>query len=757
MRSTFMGLDIGRKAIVAQQYALDVTGHNVANTNTAGYTRQTAVLNATTPYASPQKYAISPGQFGTGVEVSDVTRIRDLFMDLQYRNEAQSLGYWGVQEDIMDKLEGILNEPTDDGLRGVIDLFWKSFENLSENPETDAARSTVVESAQTVVDTVQNMYRQLKELEQDLNSTVKTKVDDINSMAKQIADLNKQIQAIYIGGESPNDLMDSRDYLIDQLSQLVNLKVYDDRNGMSSVVVGGRELVGGIYYNEMSARADDNGIFKVVWGDSQDYEVPLTGGSLKGTLDSRGVNTLFWNTGQTHISKVKNEYSDHILNYQVDTDAEDQNLAVVNAAVSKLYEYSDYSGDLLPSSVVNAATLSRQDLNGQVLLEVISKTPNTNELTLRYTVDMVDRTGVNHFTNTGIFEMPASFAAGGNMTVNMKLNETGSETLNITLPAMTNASSAFVTGDKFVLGFTAQRATGASANDGLTIHSMDTIAGGKDHDLQYYFNEGVMVNRNMNLGTFALNETTGEIYQNDEFIVGFNDVDVLNPFRTGSAVLVNKTGKSLRDVYSQEIVNKYTGDVPDLMNALNTITKVMIETMNKVHRSGYNLNKFPNNTNINFFKDYGDEADEDFAWAEKIEISDEVKSDMNNIAAATSATRDSLGNRINYGDGGNALKMANVKQQIMSVLGDATMDDYWRSVSSDLGVVSQQAARMNSNTQNLIDEIDTKRLSTSGVSLDEEMTNMITFQHAYNAAARYVTAVDEALDVIINRMGTVGT
>jgi len=86
----------------------------------------------------------------------------------------------------------------------------------------------------------------------------------------------------------------------------------------------------------------------------------------------------------------------------------------------------------------------------------------------------------------------------------------------------------------------------------------------------------------------------------------------------------------------------------------------------------------------------------------------------------------------------------------------ATTDDFWRSICAEVGVISQESVRMVNNQETLLNELENKRQSISGVSLDEEMTNMIKFQHAYNAASRYITTIDEALDLIINRMGVVG-
>ncbi|MGE5404761.1 MAG: flagellar hook-associated protein FlgK [Candidatus Saccharibacteria bacterium] len=748
MLSTFMNLELGRRAVMAQQYALDVTGHNVANASTAGYTRQEAIMKTTTPFCSPTMTDISVGQFGTGVVMDEIRRMRDEFMDLQFRSENKTSGLWDSKKDVLDKLEGIVNEPTDNSLRSSFDAFWKALQTLSENPETDSVRATVFENANSLVDTFHHVFKQLEELREDLNGSIKIKVDEVNNLAQQIADINGQIQAVVIGGKQPNDLLDARDKLIDDLSKIVDVNIMADRNQMKLVMLGGRAIVEGINTHPITVNADEKGMYKVVWGDNTDIEVAVSSGSLYGLMEGRGINKLYWDTIQTNITKVENYFEDDILNYRVDTQMADNNLAAVPASVSKLYEYSAFSGDLIPSAGLTYNLNGRNDLNGQVMLEVISKDA-ANNLTIRYTTDIIDRTGTRKQNTSQI--TVAAWAPGGDMHMpTLDIDGLG-DTLHLDLTGLARASSDFNTGDKFVMGFTATRATGANANDGLTLFNTDITPTFKENQFQYWFNDGVMQSRNMVLGSFALNETTGEILRNDSFRITFG-----SNLKDGTAQLINLTSKTNRELFAQDIVDPYAGLVPTLLDKVNNLAKVVITEMNKVHKAGYNLKKFPDNTNVAFFKDFGDDVATDFNWADKIDISDEVKSDLNYIAAASKPTRDSYGNRINYGDGGNAITLAGLKQKALDSLSGSSIDDYWRSAVADLGVVSQQATRMQSNQDTLVKSIITKREEVSGVSLDEEMTNMIKFQHAYSAAARFINIIDECIDLVVNRLGTVG-
>ena len=195
------------------------------------------------------------------------------------------------------------------------------------------------------------------------------------------------------------------------------------------------------------------------------------------------------------------------------------------------------------------------------------------------------------------------------------------------------------------------------------------------------------------------------------------------------------------------------------MEALNEMARAIILDTNEIHRQGYSLN---NQTSIadgtNFFTQL-DPSDPTIEWAKLISVDPQIIADVKNIAAAGSPTWDSSAAPpvvINFGDGSNALLLAQLKHSRSVNLNSVSFDDYWGSQVSNIGVKAQEAVRMVENQGTLLNQLELKRQETAGVSLDEEMTNMIRFQHAYNAAARFITAIDEAINVIVNNMGLVG-
>jgi flagellar hook-associated protein 1 FlgK len=226
MRSTFMGLETARRGMFTQQSALYTTGHNISNANTPGYSRQRINFTQTTPYPSvgmnrPQL----PGKMGTGVEAGSVQRIRESFLDVQFRTENTKMGYYGAMSESLTKMEEIMNEPSESGLHSTLEKFWNALQDLSSHTENTGARDVVAASGQMVADTLNYYYNSLTRVQDDIGSQAEVKVEEINAIVSQIDHLNKQIAAVEPHGYLPNDLYDERDMLVDSLSSLVNVKV----------------------------------------------------------------------------------------------------------------------------------------------------------------------------------------------------------------------------------------------------------------------------------------------------------------------------------------------------------------------------------------------------------------------------------------------------------------------------------------------------------------------------------------------------
>lgn len=467
MRSTFFGLETARRGLFAFQQALDTTGHNISNANTPGYSRQVVRLSETTPFSPPSFSRPSmAGMIGTGVEVASIERMRDEFLDTEVRNESQSLGRWETRRDLLAEVELIYTEPSDSGIRSSLDAMWTSLQNLANHPEDGEARSVVKQTAAAFADTVRHTYDQLSELRKSIDQSISVKVDDINRIASQIANLNDQIMKANTAGLNANDFKDQRQLLIKDLSKLVNIGVTEGARGDVMVTVAGTPLVDLNQARSIEAVADplNGNLVNLQWSDTGD-PVYVSNGQLQGLLEMR--DTV-------------------VVDYMSQLDS------FASAIISQ----------------VNTQHGLGRDLSG----------------------------------NPGI---------------------------------------AFF--------------TGADASD-IT------------------FNPALMAN--------------------------------------GSLIAASQSGQP--------------------------------------------------------------------------------------------------------GDGSNALAIANLNKQKLMGGGTLTFEEYFRATISQLGVESQDAEKRTENSDALIGHLETQAESVSGVSLDEEMTNMIKYQHGYNATARVITTMDEMIDTIINRMGTVG-
>lgn len=252
MRSSFFGLETAKRAIYAQQYAIYTTGHNIANANTEGYSRQRVNMKTFIPM-EPVALGRStiPGQMGTGVIVRDIVRLRDEFLDRQFRNQHQRLGDWETQLDFLEQIESVINEPSandpldETGLARAIDGFWEAWNTLAQAPQDAGNRRIVIEAMQSLAEAFNMKHSQLKQLEDDIKDKLQIKYDEANRLLQQIANLNKEIADVERLGDHANDLRDQRDLLVDQLSKIVDIRVevkLVDGKEEYSIVLAGSEI-----------------------------------------------------------------------------------------------------------------------------------------------------------------------------------------------------------------------------------------------------------------------------------------------------------------------------------------------------------------------------------------------------------------------------------------------------------------------------------------------------------------------------------
>lgn len=302
MRISFGGFEIPLSGLYTSQKALSVASHNITNASTPGYTKETAEIVANLPQA-----ATGAGMIGTGSSLIDVTRVRDSYMDYRYWNEACNSGEWNIKETGLGDFEMVFNEGEDSGFTTVMSEFYTTIQELSKDASSLPARVSLKEKAVSLAKQFNNMASQLEKLQRDYNFGVKSKVDEINSYAQQISDLNEQIYKIELDGSTANDLRDKRQLMVDKLSKVINIDVTEKTVGNISngvedkrfiITISGHTLVNHTEKNtieyvqrgvaERQNPTDLDGLYNLRWNDGN--ELNYTSGELKAYVDLRDGN-----------------------------------------------------------------------------------------------------------------------------------------------------------------------------------------------------------------------------------------------------------------------------------------------------------------------------------------------------------------------------------------------------------------------------------------------------------------------------------
>jgi flagellar hook-associated protein 1 FlgK len=286
--SDFNGLRIALSSLYAQQKALQVTGQNIANVNTEGYSRQRVEMTADSGPVTPAIQSRYTGP-GTGVLTGDTTRLRDQFLDLRgYQEHAVDAGLQESQN-VLSRIELAFDEPSDDGLSKLISGFLAGFDDIANNPDDLAARAQLVEQGKTLASGFTQLDAALATQRTSSINELTSLVDEVNTAAAQIAELNRNISSAINNGFSPNELMDQRDQLVAKVAQQVGVTIQNDDSGQIDVFVGGTALVRGTQSAQLKVEVgtDPAQTVKVTWADDG-YPAGVTGtagGLLAGVND----------------------------------------------------------------------------------------------------------------------------------------------------------------------------------------------------------------------------------------------------------------------------------------------------------------------------------------------------------------------------------------------------------------------------------------------------------------------------------------
>jgi flagellar hook-associated protein 1 FlgK len=292
MVSTFGGLNTLLRSLQAHQEALNVTNHNIANANTDGYSRQVANLAATPAYTAPGANRPSGMalQVGTGVEVTEVRRARDVYLDLEFRAQSQRGARWQTLADGLRQIEGIMGEPGENGLQQRVTAFFNAWSDLANNPESTAVRATVRAEGEALAASFNETGRLLEQARQGFDTAVTGKLAEAGDLAAEVASLNGQIARLAALGDQPNDLRDRRDLVLDRLVDLTGATYKETASGSVTVTLGGRVLVADDRATSLvveTRTTAGGGLVRQAFWPQDGAAVTIDGGTLAGLIELR--------------------------------------------------------------------------------------------------------------------------------------------------------------------------------------------------------------------------------------------------------------------------------------------------------------------------------------------------------------------------------------------------------------------------------------------------------------------------------------
>lgn len=281
-------MDVGKRSLSNSQTALQTVSHNIANKSTEGYSRQRVELMTNQPIGEGNL------RIGMGAKAGLVTRTNNPWLEKQIQKETMNMGYMDSRADAMARVEQVYNEQLNKGLNQYVTEFFNSFRELSNNPESLTSRTIVRESATALTKDFGRVNSQLRAIQDDLDGQIKTNIDEINQLTREIAKQNEKVQSVEIQGISANDERDRRDLLLKKLSEKIDISYAEGKDGLVTVTSGRTAvLVSGVEATQLSAkhtderdrvevfyRATDNGSFFNI-------TQQITGGKVGAALNVR--------------------------------------------------------------------------------------------------------------------------------------------------------------------------------------------------------------------------------------------------------------------------------------------------------------------------------------------------------------------------------------------------------------------------------------------------------------------------------------
>ena len=782
VRASFSGLEIGKSALTLSQLGLDVTGHNIANVDTKGYTRQRIINTAYDPFSViGRALPVDQARIGGGVKVLIHDQIRSAYLDSRFRVQNTLNAYWQKRTENLTYLESYfdnVNENT--SINYSISRFFEAVKVLAEDTVEKAPRKLLQTAGLDLVKQINTIYAGLIDLQESQNLAVKITVEEINRIAKDIVELNKAIYGFEVTGSIALDLRDKRNVLLDDLSSIIPIEYreYSDGRGnsMLEVRIGGQVLVDHDNQYLLTVREVPNAIsgetdvWEAIW---EPRKVPVPGAESELTLYMGSDKvTLPISFGAISVDPA-------------DLDAVASLAGRLNALASQFNRlhvfYDDVAEEIVPvvtdpadpgykKAVADCTSANKilaelQSLLGNDMVVSFECEPGGKHAIINIEIETDDGAG-NMTTDTYIFARSAVCIDAKEPTYRVGFTipemEDGPVTVLLVeggeLKAyldMRDSEDVHTPGIPYYVNMLNDLSRALVQE----INAVHRAGWTEDVDRPEFLglpNGSIQgVNFFSIAGYDAIFDNIFDGTAPGTGIVGIINNILANPPSTGK---VDPSDPAYKDYYelilNDPAVNENAG-----------VAKTIIDVINDL------LSEDPPVSAI----DPGDPADQYYGsirdmmynqvlaatvTAKNIALSDAVMDSEYNIACSSEMIEKNRPDGLQRGNNENMNLMYELFLKKNIALPDGTdigsFDGFATGIRFDVANTLSFAKKTADNFNVLTIAADNQRLAVSGVSLDEEMTNLVKYQHAYNGAARVITAMDEALDVLINRTGRVG-
>lgn len=697
-------LSIGRSALTASQAAIQVTGNNIANVDTEGYSKQSVVL------VDGAYVTTSPGQLGSGVVAQEVVRSYDAFTEAQYVSQVSVRDRWQALYNGLSSVQNLFNESNVDGANAALSTFFSDWGDLTSDTDGAATRQTMLEDMDTLLSTYRSMADSLDDQEAQINQAISEDVDTLNDLAADIADINRQINQYQIDGRSiPNSLYDLRDSKVEAVASLVDVNVVDNGKGDYTVYTkSGQTIVDGTVAFEFkfeqgktvrqlssaSITAGSDVQCYYDGADSNEYTVQVLSG---GTVGSGATFRVSLDGGKSWLTD------------------EDGNTAVFQA--------DDASGKV-----------SVGDLDIWFGTTTDSDATPTSDLNAGDTFTLVPKKALYWYTTAGTAE---------NVTPQIYADGTDNEG-RLTGGALTGA---FVLRDEKLADYQ---------------DSLDAMVETLVWEVNRLHSQGAgLTDFSTVQGTYSVNDSSVSLASNA------SGLDYGDRLQSGAFRLYvyDAEGNPATDPVTGDIIADSIVFDPDdpSSNSLDDIVASINSAFSPTYLTAQVVN---NQLSITGVGDYGFQFGDDTSGvlaalgvntlltgssASDVAINSVVTGDVNRVCVGHVGS-DGL---TAAGDNTTATAITGLEDKTVDffVTGKATssqtLGGYYDSLVGRVGSDTSSASYQATYQAALASQAEEQKLSVSAVSLDEELTNLIRFQHSYQAAAKLISTANSLFETVL--------